>query len=226
MQPADRGGVAPARGHAQEARGPCYTMAVKSLHRSDLYAWSQFDPERNVDFHSILWVHAAGNVVVDPLPLSEHDAKHLASLGGAAWIVITNSDHVRAAEALRGETGAQVAGPVGERDAFPIVCDRWLSDGESVVPGLEVVALDGSKTPGELALVLERTTLVTGDLVRAHRAGSLMMLPASKLRDPAAAHRSVQRLASLQEIEAVLVGDGWSLFQGGHRALSALASVA
>jgi hypothetical protein len=31
--------------------------------------------------------------------------------------------------------------------------------------------LNGSKTPGELALVLEKTTLITGDLVRAHQAG-------------------------------------------------------
>ena len=31
-----------------------------------------------------------------------------------------------------------------------------------------VLALHGSKTPGELALVLEDTILVTGDLVRGH----------------------------------------------------------
>jgi glyoxylase-like metal-dependent hydrolase (beta-lactamase superfamily II) len=197
---------------------------VKSLHRSDLYTWSQFDPERNVDFHSVLWARPEGNVVIDPLPLSEHDERHLAALGGAAWIVITNSDHVRAAEVLRAKTGAKVAGPAAERETFPVGCDRWLEGGESLVPGLEVIALDGSKTPGELALVLERTTLVTGDLVRAHRAGALMMLPAAKLRDVAAAKRSVARLAALPEIEVVLVGDGWSMFRGGHAALVALAS--
>lgn len=197
---------------------------MKSLHRSDLYTWSQFDPERNVDFHSVLWVRDGGNVAVDPLLLSDHDEKHLASLGGAAWIVITNSDHVRATETLRAKTGAKVAGPAAEREAFPIACDRWLADGEALVPGLDVIALDGSKTPGELALVLVRTTLITGDLVRAHRAGSLMMLPAAKLRDPVAAKRSVERLAALSEIETVLVGDGWSVFHGGHAALAALVS--
>lgn len=197
---------------------------MKSLHRSDLYTWSQFDPERNVDFHSILWVRPEGNVIVDPLPLTEHDERHLTALGGAAWIVITNSDHVRAADTLRAKTGAKVAGPAAERETFPVQCDRWLEGGDSIVPGLEVIALDGSKTPGELALVLERTTLVTGDLVRAHRAGSLMMLPAAKLRDAAAAKRSVAKLAALPEIEAVLVGDGWSMFHGGHAALVALAS--
>ena len=99
-----------------------------------------------------------------------------------------------------------------------------MSDGESLVPGLEIIALDGSKTPGELALLLDGTTLITGDLVRAHRANSLMMLPLPKLSDPAAAKLSVARLAARTEIETVLVGDGWSMFRGGHAALVALAA--
>ncbi len=196
---------------------------MKSLHRADLYTWSTFDSERNVDFNAVVWVRPAGNIVVDPLQMSEHDAKHLASLGGARLIVITNSDHVRAAQALREATGAEVAGPAAERESFPIPCDRWLADGEEVVPGLRALALDGSKTPGEIALVLEETTLITGDLVRAHRAGKLMMLPDAKLADPEAARRSVARLAALERIEAVLCGDGWSVFAGGHAMLRALA---
>jgi glyoxylase-like metal-dependent hydrolase (beta-lactamase superfamily II) len=195
---------------------------MKSLHRPDLYTWSAFDLERNVDFNGLLWVRPAGNVLVDPMPLSDHDAKHLTALGGAAWVVITNSDHVRASEALRSDFGAKLAGPAAERATFPIACDRWLADGEEVVPGLVALALEGSKTPGELALVLEETTLITGDLVRAHRAGSLMLLPDAKLKDATAARSSVARLAALQKIETVLVGDGWSLFGGGRAALEKL----
>ena len=84
------------------------------------------------------------------------------------------------------------------------------------MPGLSSIALHGSKTPGELALVLEETTLITGDLVRAHQAGSLMLLPDGKLVDKAQAIASVQRLAQLSQIEAVLVGDGWQIFRDGH----------
>ena len=53
----------------------------------------------------------------------------------------------------------------------------WLSDGDQPIEGLRVVALQGSKTPGELALVIDGTTLVTGDLVRAHQGGRLNLLP-------------------------------------------------
>ena len=197
---------------------------MKSLHRQDLYTWSAFDAERNVDFNSVLWVRPGGNIAIDPLPLSDHDRAHLTALGPLAWIVITNSDHVRASEALRDATGAKIAGPAAERERFPILCDRWLVDGESLIPGLTVLALEGSKTPGELAFVLEETTLVTGDLVRAHRAGALMRLPDGKLSDVALAGHSLARLASLPRIETVLVGDGWSLFRGGAAALEALAA--
>ncbi len=195
---------------------------MKALHRPDLFGWSAFDAARDLDFHSTLWVRDGGNVLVDPLPLSDHDAAHLERLGGAAWIVITNSDHVRGAPAIAARFGARVAGPAAERAGFPIPCDRWLGDGEEVVPGLTALALDGSKTPGELALLLEGTTLLTGDLVRAHRAGALALLPDGKLREKASAIASLRRLVALRGVEAVLVGDGWPVFRDGHTRLAEL----
>ncbi|ARV60524.1 MBL fold metallo-hydrolase [Nostocales cyanobacterium HT-58-2] len=197
---------------------------MKSLHRYDLYEWSAFNEERNIDFNSIAWIRPDGNILIDPLPLSAHDYEHLKSLGDVRWIVITNSDHVRAAREIAHLTGAQIAGPTAEQGHFSIMCDRWLSDSEELVPGLQVIELHGSKTPGELALLLEKTTLITGDLVRAHKAGSLMILPNEKLSNREQAVASVQRLANIGEIEVVLVGDGWSVFRDGGLALKELAA--
>jgi len=197
---------------------------MKSLHRPDLYTWSSFDTERNVDFNSVAWIRPEGNILIDPLPLSNHDRDRLNSLGGAAWIVITNSDHIRATKDIAQLTGAKIAAPAAEKETFPIPCQRWLSDGEELVPGLKVIELHGSKTPGELALILEETTLITGDLVRAHRAGSLMILPDAKLKNRAEAVASLHRLASLSGIETVLVGDGWSVFRDGTQQLKELAA--
>lgn len=192
---------------------------MKSLHRPDLFSWSTFDAERNVDFHGLAWVRPDGNVLIDPLPMSEHDLRHLESLGGAAWIVVTNSDHTRDAHGLAARFGAKICGPVQEKGVFE--ADRWLGDGDVVVPGLVAVELSGSKTPGELALLLEERTLITGDLVRAHRAGSLMLLPDAKIKDKAAAIESVRRLVGLGP-DAVLVGDGWQVFAGGTQLLQRL----
>lgn len=90
------------------------------------------------------------------------------------------------------------------------------------MPGLVTMVMEGSKTPGELALLLEQTTLITGDLVRAHGAGALELLPEAKLSDPRLALASLRRLANQLAVQAVLPGDGWPVFRDGHQLLSEL----
>ena len=132
---------------------------------------------------------------------------------------ITRGARSRVAERFR----AALAGPRAERGTFPLTCERWLGDGDEPAPGLRVLEMHGSKTPGELALVLERTTLITGDLVRGHMGGELNLLPDAKLADRAQAIASVQRIIDEHpQIDTVLVGDGWPVFRGGTSALAAL----
>ena len=196
---------------------------MKSLHRADVFGWSRFDEQRNLDFNSVVWVREAGNVVVDPLELGAHDAQHLEKLGGAAWVVITNSEHVRAAAQVVKAFGAKVLGPAAEREALPLPVHRWLAHGDEVVPGLTALELHGSKTPGELALLLEGTTLITGDLVRGQRGGRLNLLPDAKLKDKARAIASLRAVVEAHpQLEAVLVGDGWPVFAGGRARLAEL----
>ncbi|MFW6049528.1 MAG: MBL fold metallo-hydrolase [Myxococcota bacterium] len=192
---------------------------MKRLHREGLYGWSVFDTDRNLDFHGTAWVREGGNVLVDPVPMGEHDLAHLKSLGGATWIVVTNSDHVRAADELARALFAKLAGPAAEQQTLGLACDRWLSDGDEVVEGMRVMELEGSKTPGELALVIAPDTLVCGDLVRGPVGGRLSLLPDEKLTDKAAALASVRRMAEIEGIEAVLVGDGWPVFRDGRARL-------
>ena len=64
---------------------------MKSLHRPDPLGRSRFDEKRNVDFCGVAWIRPGGNVLIDPLPMTEHDRAHLAALGGATLIIITNS---------------------------------------------------------------------------------------------------------------------------------------
>lgn len=195
---------------------------MKALHCEGFWGWSAFNAPNNIDFNGTLWVREAGNVVVDPMPLSEHDRAHLQQLGGAAWVVITNSDHIRSAEEVAAWTGARMAAPLAEKSNWPFPCERWLADGDELVPGLQVLALEGSKTPGELCLLIKNHTLVMGDLVRAHGGGSLMMLPDAKLRDRDAAVASVERLTQLPHVETVLLGDGWHFFRAGITGLKEL----
>ncbi len=197
---------------------------MRQLHRPDLWSWSAFDTDRDIDFNSFAWIRADGNVLVDPIPLIPHDREQLEQLGGAALIVITTSDHVRAGEELAQAFDARLLGPAAERDSFPITCHDWSSEGDEVAPGLFVLEMDGSKTPGELALLLDGSTLITGDLIRGPHAGRLDLLAAEKLKDPDAALASVSRLAEIEGIEVVLPGDGWCVFHDGQRHLRELVS--
>jgi glyoxylase-like metal-dependent hydrolase (beta-lactamase superfamily II) len=205
---------------------------MKSLHKPGLFSWSEFNAQRNIDFNSFFiqgkpimntldpfFSGEMENIVIDPLPLSDHDKAHIRALGGIDWILLSNSDHCRAAAEIAVEFEARIAGPKAEAANFPIVIDRWLSDGD-VFMRLQVRELKGSKTPGELCFRYG-STLFTGDLIRAHKPGELIALPAQKLRDPLAAARSIQDLDS-EGVDTVLVGDGWHLFGGGAEAIDAL----
>ena len=196
---------------------------MKRLHRPDLFCWSSFQEPLDIDFNSFLWTTKGANVLIDPLPLSAHDEQHLRVLGGAQWIVVTNSFHVRGTKEIGERFGAKIAGPTAEREGFPLRCERWLRDNDDVVPGLRVRELDGSKTPGELALVLEETTLIAGDLIRAHCADSLILLGPDKLKSPEKAKASIARLLELHpRIDTILVGDGWFTFRHGGGLLRTL----
>lgn len=201
---------------------------MKRLHRPDLFSWSTYSEKLDIDFNAFALIAregTCGNVLIDPLPLSAHDHAHLEKLGGAAWVVITNSDHVRAAVEVATAFGSKIAGPAAEKDKFPVACDRWLSSGDELVPGLVTIELQGSKTPGELALLLDGTTLITGDLIRSHQAGSLMLLRADqRLTDRAKAAASVTELLAHEKLEAVLVGDGFCVFRDGRTLLQELAT--
>jgi hypothetical protein len=196
---------------------------MRQLHRPDLFTWCRYDEPLRIDFNGVLWRRAGGNVLVDPPPLPEHDVRHLDALGGATAIVLTTSDHVRGAREIAARTGARLLGPAGARAGFPVACQGWLSDGDEPFPGLRVRELSGSKTEGELALVLDETTAIFGDAVRAHHAGALMLLAREKLRDPGRLVESVRRVRALHpRIVHVLVGDGWSAFNDGGVLLDAL----
>lgn len=197
-------------------------LDMKRTHRPDLRCWSIFDAARDLDFHSLAWLRPGGTVLIDPLPLSDHDRAQLEAAGPIGHVVVTNSDHTRSAAELAARYGAALIGPAGERDTLGLACDRWVTTGDEIVEGLVAIALDGSKTPGELCLLLEGTTLITGDLVRAHEGGRLNLLPDAKLTDRAAAVASVKRLLEHRHVEAVLVGDGWPIFRDGYARLEEL----
>ncbi|MGC1380781.1 MAG: cupin domain-containing protein [Candidatus Baltobacteraceae bacterium] len=180
--------------------------------------WSRWQPERNLFFNSYFVFGSNENVLVDPLPLDDRDAEEIAALGGAAWIVVTNRDHERAAGDAAARFGAKVAASEPDACEMALTVDRIVRHGDAIGEA-RVIGLEGLKTPGEFALYLpERETAIVGDALWGAPAGSLRMMPDEKLADPDRAARSLRRLRAFHPRHC-LVGDGAPVF---HRAYDAI----
>ena len=141
------------------------------------YSWSAWQPDRNLFFSSHLLVREGGNVAFDPLPLGDDDAREIESLGGVATILLTNRDHARGAAAMRDRFGARVLAGRREMPLFEMKIDGAFED--EPVPGIAAIPLDGAKTPGELAFVIQAFgAAVIGDAV-----GSVLPVPTFEMAE-------------------------------------------
>jgi len=108
---------------------------MKRLSLDNFYSWSVFSEQRQIDFRGHLWIREEGNVVIDPVAISDSDLSQLMELGGAAVIVATNRDHARMSVFFREQTGAEVLAHEDDVASFSFAIDRQIVDGEELVPG-------------------------------------------------------------------------------------------
>jgi glyoxylase-like metal-dependent hydrolase (beta-lactamase superfamily II) len=142
---------------------------------------------------------------------------------GIARILLTNRNHVRAANHVRARTGAPMA--IHPADAAyaseqGAQLDAELAEGEVVGP-LRVVGVPG-KSPGEVAFHDPvRRLLVVGDAVVGNPPGRLSLLSERVMDDPARLRASLRGLLEL-DVDVVLVGDGVPILEGGRERLREL----
>ena len=182
-----------------------------------VFTWSVWQPDRNLFFNSFVVQTPEGNLAIDPLPLRPRDTEHLESLGGVAWIAVTNRDHERDARALAARFGAKIATSAIEAPLLSGPVERTLVDGD-VFFGARTIAIDGVKTAGEFALYFHTLrAVVVGDALWGDPAGSVRLMPDDKLIDPPRAVLSMRAIAACSP-DHLLLGDGTSIF-GNARAV-------
>ncbi len=192
---------------------------MKRLIFEDIYSWSVFSEARQIDFNGHLWIREEGNIAIDPVEMSDADRAQFEQLGGAKWIVITNRDHEREAAAFQEWTGAEVIVHEADADLLDIKPSRTIRDGETIVPGLRAVHLPFGKSPGEIALYFsDKQAVLFGDIVAGEPMGRLTLLADEKLEDAPKAAIQLRKVLPLN-FNAVLVGDGHSLFRDGRQEL-------
>jgi glyoxylase-like metal-dependent hydrolase (beta-lactamase superfamily II) len=189
--------------------------------------WAWPSPRHAYDFNGFLVRDPGGNLCIDPVEPGDGDLDVIAR-EGVARVLLTNRNHVRAAELVRERTGASIA--IHPADAAyarsqGATIAGELNDGQRCGPF--VVRSVSGKSPGEVALHWpERRLLVVGDALIGNPPGHLSLLPDKVMDDPAELRRSVRALTAL-ELDVVLVGDGAPvLAEAGARLRELVASFA
>jgi glyoxylase-like metal-dependent hydrolase (beta-lactamase superfamily II) len=72
----------------------------------DILTWSWFSEPHGYNFNGLLIPHAAGNICIDPVEPGEEVLSELGAWG-VSQIIVTNRNHVRAANRVRERTGAR-----------------------------------------------------------------------------------------------------------------------
>ncbi len=185
-------------------------------------SWSRFSEPHGYDFHGTLLLRPEGNLCVDPVDPTDEVLDRLAK-EGVAHILLTNRNHTRAANRVRERTGGRVA--IHPADAAyareqGTAIDAELLVGESAV-SFTVLGVPG-KSAGEIAFHdPARRLLVVGDAVIGNPPGQLSLLRERVMDDPARLRASVQSLLEL-DVDALIVGDGVSIREGGRDRLREL----
>ena len=132
----------------------------------DIRTWAWFSTPHGYNFNGLLIAHPEGSICIDPVQASADDVEEIVR-ARPARVLLTNRNHVRAANLIRERTGARVA--IHPADAAyarsqGASIDDELRVGERVGP-LVVVGVSG-KSPGEVALHWpDRKILIVGDAV-------------------------------------------------------------
>jgi glyoxylase-like metal-dependent hydrolase (beta-lactamase superfamily II) len=189
----------------------------------EVWTWPWFSERHGYDFNGYLVEHAAGNLAIDPVDMSEPILEQIAAMG-VARILITNRNHTRSSRRLRDRTGARVA--LHPADAAYAREQGALVDDELVVQervGPFTVVDAHGKSPGEIALHWpERRILVIGDACVGKPPGACSLLPENVIDDLAALRDSLRLLARELDVEVLLPGDGAPILSGGRAALQSL----
>jgi glyoxylase-like metal-dependent hydrolase (beta-lactamase superfamily II) len=188
----------------------------------DVLTWPWFSEPHGYNFNGLLIPAPDGNICIDPVEPNEEVMSELVARG-VSRILLTNRNHLRAANRIRERTGARTY--IHPEDAAHAKSQGGALDGElhegETIGAFKVIGVSG-KSPGEVAFLwTERKALIVGDAVVGNPPGKLSLLPERVMDDPARLRRSVQRLLAL-DFDTILVGDGVSIIGGAKQRLKEL----
>ena len=189
---------------------------------SGLTIWQRYDPAVKADLFSTLITTPSGFVLVDPSHLPPAALSALLGGHGVAGIVITNANHARATGDFAEQFGSQI---YAHREAKADLAGRKtrdVTDGVSIVPGLEAITIDGA-APGEIALhcQAEGGTLILGDALINMDSLGFSYLPTKYCTNSKMMRKSLHKLLRYR-CERILFAHGMPIVAQASRRLAEL----
>ena len=187
----------------------------------NIFSWSHFSPEKGYLFNGYYVVTKEGAFLIDPPIPSAKVWREIAKRQPPKAIYLTNKDHTRRSVEFREKYLAPIWIHEADRPLADAPIDHIYTDGETLHGGFQVIHLSHSKSPGESAFWLpwEKGVIFLGDALIGHPTGELHLLPPPKIPNPIQAKQGLKKLLHYS-FDALLVGDGESIVEGGKQALT------
>lgn len=192
----------------------------------DIWQWSWFSDEKQLDFNGLFLVIGEHKILVDPPTMTAEARAVVRRYEPIDYIILTNRDHLREAATYQEEFRCQLRVPEADAAQMTVRPTKTYKDGELLPGGMWAIHLKDQKSPGESALFIERGqgVLIVGDALIGKPPGSVRMLPAEKYADIQKAKDALSRLLKYN-FESLLVGDGASILNGGKQQVEHLLTV-
>ena len=169
-----------------------------------IWIWRFYDPAVKADLFSTAIETSHGIYLVDPIPLAPDATSELRERGTIAGILVTNHNHVRAADDFARRFQVEVYD-----------CGR-------IARGLDAISIEGAP-PGEIAIHSEAEggTLIMGDALINFEPYGFAFLPAKYCSNARVMRRSLPKLLDFT-FERILFAHGTPILKGARQRLEQL----
>ncbi len=162
---------------------------------SHLAIWHTYDAAVKAELYSTCLATVTGIYLIDPIPLQKRALDSLISSSQVTGIVVTNSNHRRAAVQFAQRFQVHIFAhretlPDDEPNRF-----TTIADGEEISDGLRVIGIEGA-APGEITLHYAGNggTLIVGDALVNFEPYGFSFLPPKYCSDEKQMRGSLQKL--------------------------------
>lgn len=180
----------------------------------NLFRWSQFSDEKQLNFNGYYLINREESVIIDPPDLNQDGMSELKkqvadhAQSPLKAILLTNVHHDRESLKFKENFHVPIYIHENDKDLLDFNPDHTFKGNEILFCGLKVIHLKDQKSPGESAFLQEdRKQLFVGDALIGKTPGKLNLLPPDKYKDIHKAKKALGVLQSL-DIDDLFLGDG------------------